>query len=129
MGDTGHTGNTDKRTNQVQFVGELVREPRVFQTDWGYQVVNLFVKGDTQRGHVYLPVRITGELAETQLDTLVELDPGDQIKVLGELDWEKWEKNGQTRYATRINALKLKLPHKAPPPKYDEFDLDGDLFF
>jgi len=41
--------NNGKRANQVQFVGELAREPRVFKTEKGAQVVSLFVKGDTQR--------------------------------------------------------------------------------
>ena len=121
--------NNGKRANQVQFVGELAREPRVFKTEKGYQVVSLFLKGDTQRGNVYLPVRVAGDLAEKNIETLVLLDPGDEIAVLGELDWEKWEKAGETKYSTRINAMKVKLPEKRPPEKDDSWDSGEELPF
>jgi len=74
-------------------------------------------------------VRIAGELAETHIETLVLLDPGDEIAVLGELDWEKWEKNGETKYATRINAMKLKLPEKRPPEKAGSWESEEELPF
>ncbi|HSV31615.1 MAG TPA: single-stranded DNA-binding protein [Atribacteraceae bacterium] len=119
-----NSGKKGKRTNLVQFVGELTRQPRVFTAEGGGRVVNLFVKGDTQRGNVYLPIRVAGDLTTEHYDSLVTLDPGDEVKVLGELDWEKWEKNGETKYATRINARKVKFSRKVPLRMDDEIDSD-----
>ena len=94
-----------RRENFVQFRGILEREPRVFQKE--EVQVHLFLKGNTERGTLYMPVKVKGEVAERLSQKGETWKTGDEIYVEGELDWDSYEKNGEKRYQTIIVAQKI----------------------
>lgn len=88
--------------NQVIFVGTVERQPRVFSGE--KPLVSLFLKGETERGSVFMPVTVRGELAQKLIPRADSWAVGDEVYIEGELDWESYEKNGEKRYQTVISA-------------------------
>ena len=101
--------NENKRENSVRFQGELAKEPRVMRSfdDTKGPVINLFLKGDTKKGSVFVPVRVAGRPAELLAEKAFYWKVGDEVLVEGELDWESYEKDGKKNYSTRINAFSV----------------------
>jgi hypothetical protein len=99
-----------KRENRVHFQGEFSKPPKVFQgqDEKRGPMIKLFLKGDTREGSVFMPVRITGDIAEKLVDKVDHWQIGDEIVVDGELDWESFEKDGKKQYSTRINAFQIR---------------------
>jgi len=98
-----------KRENQVRFQGELIKNPRVFRgfDDTKGPIVNLFLKGDTKNGTVFIPVKVTGTTAERLAEKVENWRIGDDILVEGEIDWDVFEKDGKKQYTTKINAFQI----------------------
>ncbi|MCX6090206.1 MAG: single-stranded DNA-binding protein [Candidatus Atribacteria bacterium] len=98
-----------KRENQVRFQGELVKNPRVFRMfdDTKSPVVNLFLKGDTKNGTVFIPVRVGGAIAEKLAEKVENWKIGEDILIEGEIDWDGFEKDGKKQYTTKINAFQI----------------------
>lgn len=76
--------------NQVIFVGTIEREPRVFSGD--KPLVSLFLKGDTERGNIFMPVTVRGELAQKLSPKVGNWAVGDEVYVKGESDWDGYKK-------------------------------------
>jgi len=91
--------------NQVIFVGNVEREIRVFTGE--KPLVSLFLKGDTERGSVFMPVTVRGELAQKLIPKVDNWQVGDEVYIEGELDWESYEKNGEKKYQTVILAKNI----------------------
>ena len=98
-----------KRDNRVRFQGEIHKEPRVGRSFGEIKgpVVNLFLKGDTKNGHVFIPVRVAGKPAELLVEQVYDWKVGDEVMVEGEIDWESYQKDGKKNYITRINAFSV----------------------
>ncbi len=94
-----------KAENKVSFVGALKKPARIFE--YGGTTVKLFLQGDTQRGSVYVPVSIHGELAEKVKERASAWQEGDEFFVEGELDWESYERGGEKKYQLIINAFRI----------------------
>jgi len=88
--------------NQVIFVGTVEREIKAFTGE--KPLVSLFLKGDTERGSVFVPVTVRGELAQKLISKVDNWQVGDEVYIEGELDWESYEKNGEKKYQTVILA-------------------------
>ena len=91
--------------NQVIFVGTMERAPRVFTGE--NPLVSLFLKGATERGSVFMPVTVRGELAQKLISKVGNWQVGDEVYVEGELDRESYEKNGEKKYETVISAKNI----------------------
>lgn len=95
--------------NRVQLVGHLGRDPELKQTKSGTAVCNLSVAtterrkdGDEWVNHTeWHTVVVWGKKAEF---CAKDLRKGSFVTVSGSLYTEKWEKDGQTHYSTKIKA-------------------------
>lgn len=91
--------------NQVIFIGTVERQPRVFSGE--KPLVSLFLKGETERGSVFMPVTVRGELAQKLASKAGAWQVGDEIYVEGELDWESFGKKEEKKYQTVISAKNI----------------------
>jgi len=91
--------------NQVIFLGNVKREIREFTGE--KPLVSLFLKGATERGSVFMPVTVRGELAQKLISKVDNWQVGDEVYIEGELDWESYEKNGEKKYQTVILAKNI----------------------
>jgi len=91
--------------NQVIFVGTVEREIKAFTEE--KPLVSLFLKGATERGSVFMPVTVRGELAQKLISKVDNWQVGDEVYIEGELDWESYEKNGEKKYQTVILAKNI----------------------
>ncbi len=98
-----------KRENQVRFQGMLVKNPRIFRSfdETKSPTINLFLKGETRTGTVFIPVKVNGSTANLLVEKVDRWQVGDEILVEGELDWDGFEKDGKKQYATKINAFQV----------------------
>jgi len=98
-----------KRENRVRFQGEIAKEPKVFRSfdETKSPVVNLFLKGDTRTGNVFLPVNVAGLAAEKLAEKVENWRVGDEVLIEGEIEREGYEKDGKKRYTTKINAYQV----------------------
>lgn len=94
-----------KARNYVSFIGTIEREPRVFSGE--NPLVSLFLKGETERGSIFIPVTVKGELAQKLSSKVATWTIGDEVYVEGELDWESYGKNGDKKYQTVISAKNI----------------------
>lgn len=95
-----------KARNYVSFIGTIEREPRVFSGD--KPLVSLFLKGDTERGNIFMPVTVRGELAQKLTPKVATWIIGDEVYVEGELDWESYKTNSEEKkYQTVISAKNI----------------------
>ena len=78
--------------NQVIFVGTVEREIKAFTGE--KPLVSLFLKGATERGSVFMPVTVRGELAQKLISKVDNLQVGDEVYIEGE-STESYEKNGR----------------------------------
>jgi len=91
--------------NQVIFVGTVERQPKVFTGE--NPLVSLFLKGATERGSVFIPVTVRGELAQKLTPKVATWIIGDEVYVEGELDWESFGKKEEKKYQTVISAKNI----------------------
>ncbi len=92
--------------NQVIFVGTVERQPRVFSGE--KPLVSLFLKGETERGSIFIPVTVRGELAQKLASKASTWQVGDEVYVEGELDWESYKTNSEEKkYQTVISAKNI----------------------
>jgi len=92
--------------NQVIFVGTMEREPRVFSGE--NPLVSLFLKGETERGSIFIPVKVKGELAQKLSSKVATWAIGDEVYVEGELDWESYKTDSEEKkYQTVISAKNI----------------------
>lgn len=95
--------------NRVQLAGHLGRDPELKSTKGGTSICNLSVAtterrkdGDNWVNHTeWHTVVVWGKKAEF---CAKDLRKGSFVTVSGSLYTEKWEKDGQTHYSTKIKA-------------------------
>lgn len=102
--------------NSVTLIGYLGRDPELKRFDGGNQVCNLAVATTrkwsdrhtkkTKEETEWHNVSVWGKLAGTCSEYLSK---GRQVYITGRLKYEKYEKDGQTKYITKIIAENIKF--------------------
>jgi single-strand DNA-binding protein len=96
--------------NQCNFIGRCGRDPESKFTQAGKQVVNVSIacteKYNGEERTEWVNLVFWGKLSE-----IVEkyVKKGSLIYVSGKMQTRKWEKDGQTHYATDINCREMKM--------------------
>jgi len=101
--------------NKVIVVGTLGKDPEMRQMQNGNQVANISVavtekykdkEGNKQELTEWINVVFSGKVAEIVGEYCHK---GSKIYVEGKMKTEKYEKNGQTHYATKVVAAQMQL--------------------
>lgn len=113
--------------NKVQIIGRLGQDPEIRYTASGTAVCNISVattdnykdaagnKKEATEWHRVVLYRGLAERAERLLKK------GAQVYVEGRIKTEKWQdKDGQTRYTTKIEGTEMKALGKAPDAPSDD---------
>ena len=99
--------------NKVQVIGNLGRDPEARYTPNGKLVVRISVaanrtyrdrQGNTREDTQWFNVEAWGKLAEIINTYLAQ---GDRVYIEGRLQTNRYEKEGETRYFTRVVARNL----------------------
>jgi len=95
--------------NRVTACGRLGRDPEIKKTPNGKLVANMSIAceekwkdrdGAWQKRTEWIPIVIWGDGLVETIETY--LKKGDQVYVEGKFQTRKWEKSGETRYATEV---------------------------
>ena len=96
--------------NQWQGIGRLGKDPESRYIPSGDMVASFSIacgwKGKDKEGVEWVNIVAFGKLAEICAQYLKK---GSQVFIQGRLKTEKYEKDGQTHYATKIMADKLQM--------------------
>lgn len=102
--------------NQFTCTGRLGKPPEVKYTQKGTAICNMSIAcgrtwmdkstGQKQEETEWINVTVFGNQAEV---CGAHLNKGSQVLVVGEFRTEKYEKDGQTRYSTKIIANKVQF--------------------
>jgi len=115
--------------NKVQVIGNLGRDPESRYTPNGTLVVRISVaanrsyrdrEGNTRENTQWFNVEAWGKLAEIMNTYLAQ---GDRVYIEGRLQTDRYEKDGGTRYFTRVVARKLIMlgsKNEGVPPEEDD---------
>lgn len=104
-----------KGINKVIIVGTLGKNPEVRQMDSGNTVANISVavtekykdkQNQPQELTEWINVVFFGKVADIVAEYCVK---GSQIYVEGKMKTEKYEKNGQTLYSTKVVGKEMQL--------------------
>ena len=114
--------------NKVQVIGNLGGDPEARYTPGGKLVVRISVaanhtcrdrEGNTREDTQWFNVEAWGKLAEI-INTY--LTQGDRVYIEGRLQTDRYEKNSETRYFTRVvarNLIMLGTNNEGTPPEED----------
>lgn len=101
--------------NTVTIVGRLTRDPEVRHTSGGLPIVNLGIAVNAnqkqndgtwgERGN-FFDVKFFGDRYEK---LAVHLEKGKRVGIVGRLDLESWETDGQKRYKVSIIGNELQF--------------------
>lgn len=107
--------------NRVAVLGEVARAPNTRATannnvtTLSLKLTKRYEKGGEQKARtVYVDVKGWGR----QSDALARLSEGDLVLIDGEIDTESWEKDGEKRWKTLVQASHVeRLETAAPAPE------------
>lgn len=121
--------------NKVIVVGTLGKDPEVRQMNSGNTVVNISVavsekytdkSGEKKEITEWINAVFFGKVAEIVAEYCRK---GSQIYLEGKLKTEKYEKEGQTHYATKVIASQMQLlggkPSSAPNNQHNKAKANG----
>lgn len=129
--------------NRCEFIGRLGNDPETRYTPNGIAVTNISLAvGDDYKDKQGNKVESTEWVRVSAFQKLAEimaeyLKKGSKVYIAGKMKTRKWEKDGQTRYATEIHASEMLMldgkndvapskresPPQNPVPE-DQFDQD-----
>lgn len=121
-----------KGLNKVQVIGNLGREPESRYTPGGKRVVRVSVaanrtyrdrEGNKREDTQWFNVEAWGKLAEIMNTYLAQ---GDRVYIEGRLQTDRYGKDGETKYFTKVvarNLIMLGSNREGGPPEED-----GDPF-
>ena len=119
--------------NQCNFIGNLARDPETKFTAGGDAICNFSIgcgwKTKTKEGTEWVNVSAFGKLAEICQQYLKK---GSQVYVSGKLKTDKYEKDGITKYSTKISADTIQFLSKLegkPISKDDSVDESQNIPF
>jgi single-strand DNA-binding protein len=119
--------------NQCNFIGNLARDPETKFTAGGDAICNFSIgcgwKTKTKEGTEWVNISTFGKLAEICQQYLKK---GSQVYVSGKLKTDKYEKDGVTKYSTKISADTIQFLGKSeskPATKDEYVDDSGDIPF
>ena len=96
--------------NLCQFIGRLGKDPETRYLASGDPVANITIavgwKSKDKEGAEWVNVTAFGKLAEIMGEYLSK---GSQVYISGRFKTDKYEKDGETRYSTKIIADKLQM--------------------
>jgi single-strand DNA-binding protein len=96
--------------NQCNFIGRLGKDPEIKFLPSGDQVATISIsvgwKGKDKEGTEWIPVTAFGKLAEIMGKYLKK---GSQVYISGRFKTDKYEKDGSTRYSTKIVADRMQM--------------------
>lgn len=96
--------------NQCQFIGRLGKDPEIRYLASGDAVANFSIavgwKSKDKEGAEWVNIVVFGKLAEICSQYLLK---GSQVFIQGRFKTEKYEKNGETKYATKIVADRMQM--------------------
>lgn len=96
--------------NQCQFIGRLGKDPEIRYLPNGDAVASFSIacgwKGKDKEGTEWIPVTVFGKLAEICGEYLTK---GSQVFIQGRFKTDKYEKNGETKYSTKIVADRMQM--------------------
>ena len=120
--------------NQCNFIGRLGKDPETRFTAGGDPICSFSIgcnwktKTMTKEGTEWVNVSTFGKLAEICQQYLKK---GSQVYVSGKMKTDKYEKDGVTKYSTKISADTIQFLGKSeskPTTKNDNF-LDDNIPF
>ena len=113
--------------NQCNFIGRLGRDPETRHTSSGDAICNFSIacgwKSKDKEGVEWVNITCFGRLADIAGEYLTK---GKQVFVSGRFKTDKYEKDGVTRYATKIVADRIQLlgskpeGEESPPPRNEK---------
>lgn len=126
--------------NKFQGIGNLGRDPEMRQLNDGKAVTNFSValterykdkSGESKEVTEWVNVVTFGRLAEIAAQYLAK---GSMVYFEGKLKTDKYDKNGETRYTTKVIAERFEMlgGKKDRPAKKDDSgfdDMDNDIPF
>lgn len=96
--------------NQCQFIGHLGRDPETRYTSSGSPVCSFSIacgwKSKDKEGTEWVNITAFGKLAEICEKYLAK---GKQVFIQGRMTTDKYEKDGVTRYSTKIIADRMQM--------------------
>lgn len=96
--------------NQCNFIGRLGKDPETRYLPSGEAVTNISIavgwKSKDKEGAEWVPVTAFGKLSEIMSQYLTK---GSQVFISGRFKTDKYEKDGETRYSTKIIADKMQM--------------------
>ncbi len=96
--------------NLCQFIGRLGQDPEIRYMNNGDPVASISIacgwKGKDKEGTEWVSVSAFGKLAEIMGKYLAK---GSQVYISGRFQTDKYEKDGQTRYSTKIIADRMQM--------------------
>ena len=96
--------------NHCTFIGRLGNDPEIRYTAGGDAVASISIacgwKGKDKEGVEWIPISAFGKLAEIMGQFLHK---GSQVYISGRFKTDKYEKDGQTRYSTKIVADRMQM--------------------
>ncbi len=110
--------------NRVQLIGRLGADPKKFESSKGNPVATFSLAvdrkwrsaGEIKSSTDWFQVVAFSKLAEVCLKYLKK---GKLVYIEGRLKTEKYERDGETKYATRVNATSLQLLEKKATEEID----------
>ncbi len=96
--------------NACSFIGRLGDDPTTRYTAAGAPIVSISIacgwKSKDKEGTEWIPVTAFGKLAEIMAQYLRK---GSQVYIQGRYTTDKYEKDGQTRYSTKVVADRMQM--------------------
>jgi single-strand DNA-binding protein len=101
--------------NRVQLIGRLGRDPEIRTTNGGKSVANFSIatdetykdaQGEKQKKTEWHNIVVWGNSVENFIRPYIHM--GDLVYIEGKLQTRSWEKDGEKKYTTEINATDIK---------------------